>query len=256
MAKHVMVLFEERQQNLELKRIQKDLQERNEELKDFAGIVSHDLKAPLSNILMISDLLAKENKGKISDRSMDYLGHLKDAGHSLSRYIDGMLIFYRSDELASEEFEEISYVDLIEDIIAMTVTDEQTIVTYSPEVDVSMISSNAGLHQILLNLVTNSVKYGDKEITKIHITLNEFDDYYQISVKDNGRGIAKDKVKHVFKLFFTADEEDRNGQRGTGIGLATTKRLLDELKGSIDIESELGKGTTITLKIPKENSSL
>ncbi len=251
MAKQVMVLFEERYRNAQLMRVQNELKERNEELKDFAGIVSHDLKAPMSNILMIAELLAKENKGKISDRSMEYLEHLKSASKSLSRYIDGMLTFYRSDELASEEYEEISYVDLVEDIISMTVTDEQTIVTYTPEVDVSLVTSNAALHQILLNLVTNSVKYGDKEITKIHIDLQELDEAYEISVRDNGRGIEKEKIKHVFKLFFVADDEDRDGKRGTGIGLATTKRLLDELNGSITIESEPGIGTHITVRIPK-----
>ncbi len=251
MARQVMVLFEERHKNAELLRFQNELKERNEELKDFAGIVSHDLKAPMSNILMIADLLAKENKGKISARSMEYLEHLKGASKSLSRYIDGMLTFYRSDELASEEFEEISYVDLIEDIIAMTITDEHTVVTYTPDIDVSLVTSNAALHQILLNLVTNSVKYSDKKLTKIHIDLKETQDSYRISVKDNGRGIAKDKLQHVFKLFFVADDEDREGKRGTGIGLATTKRLLNELNGSIDIESKVGKGTLITVEVPK-----
>ncbi|WP_194852502.1 GAF domain-containing sensor histidine kinase [Nonlabens antarcticus] len=252
MAKHVMLLFEERQQNVELLRTKKELEERNEELKDFAGIVSHDLKAPLSNILMIADLLQKENAEKISERSMKYLQYLRDAGSTLSRYIDGMLTFYKSDELASEEFEEISYVDLVEDIVAMTVTDEHTLVTYAPEMDVVMRTSNSALHQILLNLVSNSIKYGDKDPTTIHIDLNQSKDCYTLTVEDNGRGIAPDKIDKVFKLFFTADEADRNGKRGTGIGLATTKRLLDELHATIDIESELGVGTKITMKFPRE----
>ncbi len=251
MAKHVMLLFEERQQNLTHLKVQKDLKERNEELKDFAGIVSHDLKAPLSNILMIADLLHRENKDKISEQSLKYLDYLKNSGATLSRYIDGMLTFYKSDELASEEFEEISYMDLIEDIVAMTVTDDSTVVTYSPEMDVAMTTSNAALHQILLNLVSNSVKYGDKKKTTIHIDLQESADAYVLTVEDNGRGIAPEKIDSVFKLFFTATEEDKNGKRGTGIGLATTKRLLDELEASIEIESELTKGTKITMKFPK-----
>jgi signal transduction histidine kinase len=252
MAKHVMLLFEERQENIELSRTQKDLQERNDELKDFAGIVSHDLKAPLSNILMIADLLQKENVGKISQKSMEYLQYLKNSGGTLSRYIDGMLIFYKSDELANEEFEEISFMDLIEDIVAMTVTDEHTVVTYSPEMDVTMRTSNAALHQILLNLVSNSVKYGDKDPTTIHIDLKDMEYYYLLVVEDNARGISSDNIKNVFKLFFTAAEEDRNGTKGTGIGLATAKRLLDQLQATIEIASELGKGTKISMKFPKE----
>ncbi|BAO56360.1 GAF domain-containing sensor histidine kinase [Nonlabens marinus] len=253
MAKHVMVLFEERHRNMELTQAQKLLEERNEELKDFAGIVSHDLKAPLSNIMMIADLLQKENQGKISDKSYKYLQYLRDAGGSLSRYIDGMLIFYKSDELANHAFEEISYVDLVEDIVAMVVTDEHTLVTYAPEMDVTMKTSNAALHQILLNLVSNSIKYGDKDPTTIHIAMEVLPDFYQLTVEDNGRGISTEQIKSVFKLFYTAAEEDRHGKKGTGIGLATTKRLLDQLGASIDIESEVGVGTKITLKFPRDN---
>jgi len=252
MAQHVMLLFEERHRNKELLRVQKDLQDRNEELKNFAGIVSHDLKAPLSNIMMIADLIQKENKGKISDKSYKYLQYLRDAGASLSRYIDGMLTFYKSDELASEEFEEISFMDLVEDIIAMVVTDEHTLVTYAPDMDATMYTSNAALHQILLNLVSNSIKYGDKDPTTIHVQLLEEPSFYQLSVQDNGRGIPSDQIDNVFKLFHTAAEEDRNGNKGTGIGLATTKRLLDELQGTISTESEVGVGTTITMKFPKD----
>jgi signal transduction histidine kinase len=143
-------------------------------------------------------------------------------------------------------------MDLIEDIVAMTVTDEHTVVTYSPEMDVTMRTSNAALHQILLNLVSNSVKYGDKDPTTIHIDLKDMEYYYLLVVEDNARGISSDNIKNVFKLFFTAAEEDRNGTKGTGIGLATAKRLLDQLQATIEIASELGKGTKISMKFPKE----
>jgi signal transduction histidine kinase len=251
MAKQTMLLFEERQQNQELIKTQKLLEERNQELKDFAGIVSHDLKAPLSNILMIASLLKEKDSDVMNQTSLKYLDYLQEAGMSLSKYIDGMLNFYRSDELANEEFEDISYVDLVEDIITMIAADEYVLITYSPELDIILHTSKSALQQILLNLVSNSIKYGDKETTTIHIEMLDNEDHYQISVEDNGSGIAPDQIDSVFKLFYTAAEEDRNGKQGTGIGLATTKRLLDQLHATIDLSSELGVGTEITIKIPK-----
>ncbi|GAK90619.1 two-component hybrid sensor and regulator [Nonlabens ulvanivorans] len=83
MAKQVMSLFEERFKTFELNRLGRILKDRNDELKDFAGIVSHDLKAPLSNILMISDLL-KEDSTNLSPQSLEYLGYLKDSTKSMS----------------------------------------------------------------------------------------------------------------------------------------------------------------------------
>ncbi|AZQ44337.1 GAF domain-containing sensor histidine kinase [Nonlabens ponticola] len=251
MANHVMLLFEERYSVKQLLKTQNELKERNEELKDFAGIVSHDLKAPLSNIMMIAGLLKKENQDILSEKSINYLSYLNEAGISLSRYIDGMLMFYKSDELVNQQHEDVSYVDMIEDVITMAVTKEDVLVTYAPEMDVSMHTSKAALQQILLNLVTNSVKYGDKAQTIIHVQMKEFDDHYTIQVEDNGRGIESDKLDSVFKLFYTASEQDRNGNKGTGIGLATTKRLLEHLEGTISIESEYGVGTSILMKFPK-----
>lgn len=251
-AKHVMLLFTEKKKNLELQRIEKELKERNQELKDFAGIITHDLKTPLSHISMISQLLSEENKDTFSETSKEYMVLLENAGFNLSRYIDGMLVFYSSDELIKDELDEVSYIDLLEDIKSIAITDVHSELTYSPTTDITMHTSNAALHQILLNLVTNSVKYGDKKQTKIHVDLVDNEHDYTISVKDNGCGIPKESIDDVFKLFYTVDTEDRNGNKGTGIGLATTKRLLDQLQGTIEIESELGKGTGITIKLPKE----
>ena len=251
MAKQVMMLFEERKLNFALLDAQQELEDRNQELKDFAAIISHDLKTPLSQISMISHLLAEENKTNFSETSREYLIHLENAGFNLSRYIDGVLNFYRSDELINDRFQTVSFSELVEDIIAMSVNDKKTEVTYYPENDATLFASKAALHQILLNLVTNSIKYSDKELTKIHVELSQNEFTYAISVEDNGRGIPADKIDHVFKLFYTADEEDKNGLKGTGIGLATTQRLIKQLEGSIKVESKVGSGTTMTIELPK-----
>ncbi len=251
MAQHVMVLFEERYQRLQVEFIREQLKSQNIELKNFAGIISHDLKTPLTNVLMISEMLGIINEGKLNEESKEYLNYLKKTGYGLSDYIDGVLRYYRSEELASESFEELNFKKLVDDIVNLSVHFDTVKMNYSATVDSIIYSNGAALKQILLNLITNSVKYGDKQLTEIDVDLSTKKDTYEISVKDNGRGIAEDKIKDVLTLFYVADLEDRDGNRGSGIGLATTKRLLDNLGGSIDITSELGKGTKVIITIPK-----
>lgn len=251
MAKHVMILFEERYQKIQLEIIRETLSEQNIELKSLAGIISHDLKTPLSNLLMIADILATENQDKLNDESKEYLNHLKTTGYNLADYIDSVVRYYRSDEIEIDNFEEINFKELIDDIVDLSSLKDEVTLSFSDNVDTTINSNSTALKQILLNLITNSVKYGDKKETEIHISLDKHDDSYEIAVTDNGRGIAQDKIKDVLKLFYVADLEDRNGNRGSGIGLATTKRLIDKLNGTINIESELGKGTKVTVKIPK-----
>ncbi|AUC80095.1 ATPase [Nonlabens sp. MB-3u-79] len=251
MAKQVMSLFEERFQTFELQKMKEQVEVRNQELKDFAGIVSHDLKAPLSNIIMITDLLRKGEKN-LSQQSDQYLGYLKESSNSMSRYIDGMLQFYRSEELVSEDYDEVSYVDLIEEVIAMTVMDESVEVRYIPEKDTTLITNEIALKQILINLISNAVKYSDKDHTHIDIKLIKHQEEYELTVRDNGSGIAPENINSVFKLFYVAAKQDRNGKQGTGIGLATVARLLEHMDGRITVDSQLGEWTEFKIHLPKK----
>ena len=251
MAKQVMSLFEERFQTFELQKLKEQVDLRNQELKDFAGIVSHDLKAPLSNIIMITELLRK-GENNLSKQSDEYLGYLRESSKSMSRYIDGMLQFYRSEELVSEDYDEVSYVDLIEEVIAMTVMDESVEVRYLPEKDTSLITNKIALEQIFINLISNAIKYSDKDHTKIDIQLIKHKEEYELTVRDNGSGIAPENINSVFKLFYVAAKQDRNGKQGTGIGLATVARLLEHMNGRITVDSQLGEWTEFKIHLPKK----
>lgn len=251
MAQQVMHLFEERYKNLQLEKLQLELKNRNQELKDFAGVVSHDLKAPLSNINMIATVLGKDAAVMSSFKAVEYLGFLHDAATTMASYIDGMLTFYKSDEFTSTGFTQISFMDLMEDLIAMSKVDDSVVINYTPENDVSIYSSDQALHQVLLNLITNAIKYNDKEKTVIDVCFSESETSYHLAVHDNGLGISKEKIPTIFQLFTVACDTDKHGNRGTGIGLATVARLLEQLGGTISVDSEIGKGSVFLVRIPK-----
>ena len=102
---------------------------------------------------------------------------------------------------------------------------------------------------MLINLVSNAIKYNDKEKTSINIEILNKQKYYTISVSDNGPGILNEHQESIFELFEVVAATDKYGDRGTGIGLATVKKLVEVLNGTIKVESEMGIGTKFVMTL-------
>ncbi len=107
------------------------------------------------------------------------------------------------------------------------------------------------LLQVLLNLISNAIKYSDKSDTIIQIEVKDSDDAYLVSVADNGAGIDSQFHDKLFQLFETAATSDRYGKRGNGIGLATVKKLVTRAGGTIQFFTEKGKGTKFNFTLPR-----
>ncbi len=250
LAKQVMNLFEARKKNIELEKLQVLLNQKNEDLLNFAGIVSHDLKMPLSNIILTSDMLRKKYESVLDDQAMQYFDYLKQSSFVLSDYITSLLQHYQSDHTASLKYEEFDLNYLLEEIVDLLNINYDCEI-HLPEVNAELTCNRIALEQILLNLIGNSLKYNFKEKVVVNIACIEDDDFYTLKVIDNGMGIAEDKLEHIFDLFSKTDSVDRHGNRGKGIGLSTVKKLVTRLGGEISVTSELTKGTTFTFTIAK-----
>lgn len=111
--------------------------------------------------------------------------------------------------------------------------------------------NKSGLNQILMNLISNAIRYNDKEVVTIGIDVKDDGGYYWITVSDNGKGIQAEKIATIFHLFETSGTEDRFGKKGTGIGLSTVKKVVNKLGGEISASSEIGVGTTFSFTIKK-----
>ena len=250
MAYQVVNLFEARKRNRMLMAVQQELEERNEELKNFAGIVSHDMKMPLANMIITSDMLRSKYGSLLDKQGKEYLEYIKQSSFTLSEYITGLLEHYESDKTASLTDEVFDSNDLLEEIIELLNINIDCEINF-PEENIEMQANRSALEQIILNLVGNSLKYNDKEKIKIDIDCNEKNGFYHFSISDNGMGIQKNKLKSIFDLFVTTGNLDRNGKKGNGIGLSTVKKLVTKLGGKIEVSSELGKGTTFQFSIKK-----
>ncbi len=249
LGKQVVILFELRKKNKLLTEFQKELQQRNERLVNFAHLVSHDLKSPLANITSLTRMLREENIQNLSEDSEMYLDYIEESSFSLKNYINGILKFYKTDELLEAQKEDVPLKNLFDEINEILITDD--IVFEFPTEGVLLNVNKAALTQIFLNLIDNSLKYNLNKQRLVSVTYTEESDYYKFSIKDNGMGIDFGVQEEIFNLFKTTGIKDRDGKEGTGIGLATVKSLVSKLGGTIFLESEPGKGSTFTFTLQK-----
>ncbi len=248
LSKQVVKLIELRKRNKELHEAQQLLEERNEDLKDFAGRVSHDMKMPLANIIVTADLLKAKYASDIDEEAAKYLNYLKDSSFALSDYISGLLSYYESDSIAAQHEEAFDLQHLLEEIVELLSIDHQCEINF-PEINLELNCNRVALEQIFLNLIGNSLKYNDKDTIVIDIVSHRENEIYYFRVIDNGIGIPKEKLDSIFELFTIVGNLDRNGKKGNGIGLSTVKKLITKLGGTIQVSSEIGKGTTFRFSV-------
>lgn len=250
MAKQVMLLFEQRYQNFKLEKYKEDLKKRNDNLQKFSGVVSHDLKSPLSNIISLAELLEDENKDCLTEESLEYIEHLKTSSYTLKEYIDGLLRFYKSDELLVDDFKAVAVNTLINKVVLISDANKAAKVTIITTLTTLLIKEAPVMH-ILTNMFTNAIKYNSNPDKQITVSIDETDRHYVFEVKDNADGIPKTYIDKIFDLFVVGKLKDKDGNFGTGIGLATVKKIVDHLGGTVSVISEPSKGSVFRFTIAK-----
>lgn len=250
LGKQVENLFELRRHNLELEKKSLELKEKNSQLRNFAGIVSHDMKMPLANMIITTDLIKAKYSSNFDEEGIHYLDYLKQSSFKLSNYITGILQHYESDSIFESSTEEFDIHDLLENIIDLLNINYNCVINL-PEDNMMLNCNKIALQQIFINLIGNSLKYNNKEEIIIDVQCSNGGDFYNFSISDNGIGIPKDKQQDIFELFTIVEEVDRTGNRGNGIGLSTVKKLVNSLGGDITVESEINKGTTFKFTMHK-----
>ena len=112
--------------------------------------------------------------------------------------------------------------------------------------DITIVGNKRQIEEAITNIVGNAVKYiGDEKDKKILISLTKTDDAVELKIKDTGIGIANKDLPHIFERFYRVQDERHENVKGTGLGLAISKRIIEKYNGTIEAESEVGKGTTI-----------
>ncbi|WP_324719074.1 sensor histidine kinase [Salinimicrobium sp. HB62] len=250
LVNQILTLIAFKKQNNQFQRVQQDLEQRYRELEKFASVVSHDIKSPLANIISLVDLLKEENEGKFDEEARQYIEFLSQASHSLRSYVDGLLVFYRSERILENGEEDVNLHDFFKTITNLYTVNPDVEIIY-PENGVLKKVNKAALTQIFMNLISNALKYNHKQKRTVEITFSASNEFYEFEVRDNGDGIPEERFDKIFDLFTTLDLNDRDGNPGSGIGLATVKKLLTHMGGNIQIESEPGIGSNFKFQIKR-----
>lgn len=248
LGQQVMLLFEAHKQNIELSRSKIELNKRSKRLEDFAGLVAHDLKSPLASMEGLLSLVKTDYPAENDPELGLYVKHLETSAKSMRNYIDDLLKYYKAgDTLKIRENKSLSeIVNAINDIYS----NDSAVIKISEDFKFTNIPVVA-VQQILSNLIDNAIKYNDKDKTLIIISAHQSQDHYSLSVSDNGKGISSEHQKIIFDIFKTTGELDKYGKRGSGMGLATVKKLVKNLGGTIKVESTLGVGSIFTCTIKR-----
>jgi light-regulated signal transduction histidine kinase (bacteriophytochrome) len=237
--------------NERIKKSESELLERNHYLKDFASIVSHDLKAPLRGILGYAQELKLKHSIGTSDRAQFCITQIITAGQNLEHLIEGLLQYAQMDtnDPVNSEVHLPNLVSRILQDRKEEIAQHLTVV----KVDIpftTLTTWETGLQEVLSNLIDNAIKFSRKaSLPQISIRALELENSWQIIVSDNGIGFDMNYYDRLFKLFSRLVPIQEF--EGTGAGLAIVKKILDKMHGNVRAESKLGEGAIFFVELPK-----
>lgn len=249
LASQVTALFEKRRQSFEIQKINNELKGKNEILKNFAHIVAHDIKTPLTTIALNSELINEKFSSKIGEQGIKMINRINSSAYHLSNLVDGILEYSKNSSLIENKRERFNIVQLVQDVVKVLSTVGDIECKIDSEGEKFIFFNKVAFEQILMNVLSNSLKYNDKEKTKINVQIRNTAACFTIVMSDNGPGVPKSDFEKIFGMFYTVGHHDKYGKQGTGIGLATVKHLTDALGGVIEVNSVNGLQIGLTFSL-------
>lgn len=222
----------------------KELEYQNQELSDYAHMVSHDLKSPLRSIDSLTAWLNEDYNDKIDENGKQSLDLIRSNVYKMDALINGILEYSTIGKSRVEVYD-VNIDKLIDDISeSLHKPDHFSIIKNNLPV---IKGDKYRLQQLFQNLITNALSYNDKEKGIIEIGFKEQREFWEFYVKDNGKGINEKYFNKIFKIF----EKLEINHKSTGIGLSIVKKIVNAYGGKIWLKSEISKGTTFYFTLKK-----
>jgi len=255
---NTLLLQQARASEAEKKQLNKTLEERvtqrtqalntaNEELKNFAYVVSHDLKAPLRAINQLAGWISEDYASSFDAEGQEQMQLLRSRARRMHDMIEGILQYSRVGRL-HEQDELIDIAQLVEDVIHFLAP--------QPTISISLVGQfpvitgeKLRVFQVFQNLIDNAIKYNDKEQGEIEVSCLNNATKWIFCVADNGPGIAPQYQQKIFQLFQTLTAKDQ--AESTGIGLSLIEKIVHNWQGKIWLESDGIQGCKFIFNIPK-----
>ena len=230
-------------------RYQQRVEEHNNDLKDFSYMLSHDLKSPMVTIRGMLTALREDYGEKLDSDALGLIDHAERASDRLQNLVAGVIEYSRVSNL-EEKQQPIDCSTLVSEVTQeLQVPLSEANGSFEVESLPVVWGDKTMLYQVFLNLISNAIKYRDPQ-RRIHISvrssMHQDERTCEIVVADNGRGIPEDRIENIFRPFHRAHGSEIEG---SGIGLASVKKLIERIGGSISVESNEGSGSVFTVRL-------
>jgi cell cycle sensor histidine kinase DivJ len=247
-------ITQRKDQERALERAHAEAEHANAGKSRFLATVSHELRTPLNAIIGFSDMLTNGSLTIDPQRRDEYAHLINESGHHLLAVVNGILDMSKIEtgnfEIAPEPFSPAQVIDDCCHLLAFKARDEGiALAVHLPAGLPEIVADKRALHQMMLNLMSNAIKFSDRG-GKITVSATADEGGLAVSVEDTGVGIDAEDMPHIGDPFFQARSSYDRRHAGTGLGLSIVKGLLALHGGRLDIESRLGQGTRITIRLP------
>lgn len=251
------------QQNAELERQRQQIQEQNEQLQEvsrlksqFLATMSHELRTPMNAVIGFSQLLLRQRQHPLQPTQLDMVQRILNNGKNLLSLINDILDLSKIEagrlKLNLEEFDLSSLVkSTVAELRSLATQKQLKLITQTYLADPYVINDRKRLRQIVVNLISNAIKFTEVGEVKIYLAHNAATDTITITVEDTGIGIDQKDLEAIFHEFRQADQTMTRHYSGTGLGLAISDWLVRIMNGQIEVESALGKGSTFRVELPR-----
>lgn len=225
--------------------------ELNELKTRFISTASHEFRTPLSSILSSASLIERYTTTETNDKRQKHITRIKSSVQNLTQILNDFLSLTKLEE---DKVEHKKHFFNLKDVITNTIEEvsvsakNNQVFDFQHEGDHTIYSNMLSIKNILLNLLSNALKYSHSDST-IYVNCSVNQEAIKLSVRDEGIGIPLDQQRHLFSRFFRAD--NATAIQGTGLGLYIVKKYLENLGGTISFKSKLDQGTTFNILIPQ-----
>jgi signal transduction histidine kinase len=241
-----------KQKNEEINMYVYQLEQSNDDLKQFAHAASHDLREPVRAIVSYATLLEMSLKGKLSTDEQEYITYLKNGGKRMYDMITGILAFSKvnnAQDVADADLNPI-YRQAVENI--QLYIESRRAVIDCPILPI-VKGSDTLLIQLFQNLISNGIKYNESRVPAIGISFQGMGDMYEFCISDNGIGIEDKHKSEVFDMFTRLHKQDQ--YQGTGIGLSICRKIVERMGGKIRNQPNTAGGTDFIFTLPKGDNT-
>ncbi len=225
----------------------------------FLSHMSHEFRTPLNSILALSRILLDQQDGPLEGEQIRQVEFVRAAARDLTELVNDLLDLAKVEagktEVRRARLDARNLLGALRGMMRPLLADSSvTLVIEDPAAPVELVTDERRVAQILRNLVSNALKYTERGFVQVALASNDTE--IEFSVSDTGIGIAPEHQEHIFSEFGQLETPLHRRQKGTGLGLALSRRLAELLGGTLVVTSEVGEGSVFTLRLPRGNWAL